>query len=228
MTTTITPRLDILPAPQRALWPELAQIPEVFTLWGGTAIALHLGHRTSIDFDFFTDADIDLAAVLASIPLLTGAQIPQREPHTVTAIVERGGPVKLSFFVVPGVLNPSQHRLQAPDNGVHIAALIDLAATKVKVVCDRAEKKDYLDIDAILRLSDIQLAEALATARLVYGDQFAPLPSLKALTYFGDGNLPELPDDVRQRLVEAVRTVDPTRLPSLTRSDIAPPPKDRS
>lgn len=47
------PRLDILPAQQRSLWPELAAVPRRFILYGGTAIALQLGHRVSIDFDFF-------------------------------------------------------------------------------------------------------------------------------------------------------------------------------
>lgn len=48
-----TPRLDILPPAQRSLWPHLAQVPGHFVLYGGTAIALHLGHRQSVDFDFF-------------------------------------------------------------------------------------------------------------------------------------------------------------------------------
>jgi hypothetical protein len=46
-----TPRLDILPLPQRRLWDELAGVPPQFVLYGGTAIALHLGHRQSLDFE---------------------------------------------------------------------------------------------------------------------------------------------------------------------------------
>jgi Nucleotidyl transferase AbiEii toxin, Type IV TA system len=54
MAEPLKPRLDILPSPQRALWLELPVIvPESFVLWGGTALALHLGHRVSVDFDFF-------------------------------------------------------------------------------------------------------------------------------------------------------------------------------
>jgi Nucleotidyl transferase AbiEii toxin, Type IV TA system len=52
---SFTPKLEILPAAQRLLWQELGAIPGGFTLYGGTAIALHLGHRQSIDFDFFGD-----------------------------------------------------------------------------------------------------------------------------------------------------------------------------
>lgn len=49
------PRLDILLAVQRALWPRLAEVSrDSFVLYGGTAVALYLGHRESVDFDFFT------------------------------------------------------------------------------------------------------------------------------------------------------------------------------
>jgi hypothetical protein len=53
MSKGLVPRIDILPAAQRRLWDELAAVPAEFVLYGGTAIALHLGHRQSIDFDFF-------------------------------------------------------------------------------------------------------------------------------------------------------------------------------
>jgi hypothetical protein len=46
--------LSILPESQRKLWTELNQVPSEFVLYGGTALALRLGHRISVDFDFFT------------------------------------------------------------------------------------------------------------------------------------------------------------------------------
>jgi hypothetical protein len=48
------PSLDVLTAAQLRLWSELSAVPEDFVLYGGTALALHLGHRTSVDFDFFS------------------------------------------------------------------------------------------------------------------------------------------------------------------------------
>jgi hypothetical protein len=59
MARVFTPRLDILPTPQRLLWQELSTLPPTFVLYGGTAIALHLGHRESVDFDFFSSEDLD-------------------------------------------------------------------------------------------------------------------------------------------------------------------------
>ncbi len=54
------PHLEILPPPQRAFWDEHARsIPEGWVLYGGTAIALRYGHRSSIDFDFFSHHELD-------------------------------------------------------------------------------------------------------------------------------------------------------------------------
>lgn len=50
-----SPRLDMLPQPQRRLWNELGTTPREFVLYGGTGLALRLGHRQSADFDFFSD-----------------------------------------------------------------------------------------------------------------------------------------------------------------------------
>ena len=51
MSTAFEPRLDILAEPQRELWPELDAVPPEFVMYGGTALALHLGHRMSDDFE---------------------------------------------------------------------------------------------------------------------------------------------------------------------------------
>ena len=92
------PRLDILPPPQRQLWPELRATPSRFVLYGGTAIALRLAHRESEDFAFFSAEPFDGDALLAEIPYLDGAQVVQRAPDTLTCLVDRGGPVRVSFF----------------------------------------------------------------------------------------------------------------------------------
>ena len=74
MTIIFEPRLDILPAPQLALWTELDAVPAHFTLYGGTALALRLGHRQSVDFDFFSGVPFDPDALARAIPFLAGAE----------------------------------------------------------------------------------------------------------------------------------------------------------
>ena len=217
MPNPFSPRLDILPPPQRLLWDELAEVPAEFVLYEGTAVALHLGHRQSADFDFFGDRPLDPTKLALAIPFLSEAIITQREPNTLSCIVTRGGSVKLSFFGLPG-LPRLQPPLVASDNLLQIASLLDLAGTKASVVQMRAEAKDYFDIDAMLNDGRIDLPTALASARAIYGGQFNPQITLKALSYFDDGNVKTLPDATKRRLARAASSVDLDRLPVVTAS----------
>jgi len=167
-----------------------------------------------LDFDFFGNRPFDPAKLTTSIPFMTNATITQREPNTLSAIVDRGGPVRLSFFGVPGLPRLARPHI-APDNGLRIASLLDLAGTKVNVVQLRAEAKDYRDIDAILRDGRIDLPTALASAQALYGPQFNPQIALKALSFFDEGNLRRLAKATRDRLAKAARDVDLDRLPTI-------------
>lgn len=211
-TPGFAPRLDILPRPQRALWDELVAVPAEFILYGGTAIALHLGHRQSVDFDFFGSQPFEPRS-LTTQPFLAGATITQQAPNTLTFIIDRDGPVKLSFFGVPNIpqLQPP-HRCAG--NGLRVASLLDLAGTKASEVQQRAEAKDYIDIDAILTDGRIDLPTALAAAMAIYQQHFNPLITLKALSFFADGDLHRLPAATQDRLAAATRLVDPAHLPA--------------
>jgi hypothetical protein len=90
---------------------------------------------------------------------------------------------------------------------------LDLVGTKVALVQKRAEARDYLDINTILETKSIDLSSALAAAELIYGRQFNPQISLKALSFFEDGTLPELDQHVKNRLTAAVKAVDLDKLP---------------
>jgi len=207
-----TPRLDILPEPQRQLWPELAATPPEFTLYGGTAIALRLGHRFSIDFDFFGSRAFDPDRLLATVPYLTGSRVIQREENTLTCLIDRGGPVQVSFFGLPSI-----GRINTPDVAegldLPVASLMDLAGMKVAVVQKRAQAKDYRDIDALMIQAGLDLPTMLAAGAAIYGAQFEPQITVKALTYFGDGDLNELPSDLQRRLKKAATAVDLLNLP---------------
>jgi len=217
MSNNFEPRLEILPQPQRRLWDELAAVPSEFVLYGGTALALHLGHRQSVDFDFFGNRLFDPVKLTASIPFMTAATITQREPNTLSGIVDRNGPVKLSFFGVPGLPRLAPPHI-APDNGLQVASLLDLAGTKAAVVQERAEAKDYIDIAAMIQDGRIDLPTALASARAIYGEQFNPQITLKALSYFDDGNLSRLDKATKDCLAKAAREVDLDRLPTIGRT----------
>jgi hypothetical protein len=70
MRETFEPRLDILPESQRLLWPALDAVPSEFVLYGGTGLALHLGHRISEDFDFFSSISFDPDWLRSRLPFV--------------------------------------------------------------------------------------------------------------------------------------------------------------
>ena len=196
------------------MWAELTAVPPCFVLYGGTGIAVRLGHRTSVDFDFFAFRDFEPDRLYRDVAFLAGATVVQQAPNTLTCRLDRGGPVLVSFFGVPllGQVAPPD---SVNDIGLSVAALVDLAGMKAAVVQSRSESKDYVDVDALIQ-GGIPLPTALAAAAQIYGTAFNPQITLKALCYFEDGNLRGLPADLKHRLVRAVESVDLNRLPSLS------------
>jgi hypothetical protein len=209
--------LDILPRPQRELWEKLSAIPEGFVLYGDTAIALQLGHRQSIDFDFFARTSFDPQHLLESNPLLAGSEVVALSANTLTVRVGDTEPVLMSFFGVPRlpVLRPP-HRIGAPRT--EVGHLLELAGMKAMVVQKRAEAKDYVDLHALIFQAHIDLSSALAAGAFLYPPHFAPELTLKSLCYFDDGNLANVPVNIRQDLARAVRAVDVQALPVLKAS----------
>lgn len=208
------PRTEILPAAQRRLWPELSHTPPHFTLYGGTALALRLAHRKSVDFDFFSTKPISGMKLLDEVPYLAQAQVRQLDANTLDCSVKRSGIVRLSYFgaLSIGQVDPDE---VAVGPLIKVASLRDVAGTKLAVVTQRAELKDYLDIHALLTRARLPLAEMLGCASVLYGRSFNPLIALKSLAYHGDPGLKGLTSGMKKDLLAAIRATDPTRLPSI-------------
>lgn len=195
--------LKVLPLAQAAIWQGLGVIPSHFVLYGGTAIALRLGHRQSIDFDFFTHLEFVGTDLFRSIELFKDARITQLEKNTLSIIVDRPGPVKISFF---GGISCGRVGVPeiAPENQIRLASLTDLFGHKVKVVLQRVEAKDYRDIVALLK-SGLSLKGGFEAALGIFGSSFPPSECAKALTYFEGGDLISLSNPEKQTLRSAVR-----------------------
>jgi hypothetical protein len=206
--------LTFFPSRSESCGPSLRARLIIFILYGGTAIALRLGHRHSVDFGFFSLATFEPDSLLKTVPYLKGATVRKSAPNDLAVTVDRGGPVQLSFFGNFDLGQVAEPEL-AEGSRIKVASLIDIAGIKAAVVTQRAEVRDYLDIDALLTKSGIPLATMLAAGATIYGDQFVPLLSLKAIAYHDDPSLGRLPVDARHRLSAAVQKTDPARLPAL-------------
>ena len=199
-------QLAILPESQRRLWTELSQVPEDFVLYGGTALALRLGHRISVDFDFFSSSPFQPEELVRSLPFATGAEILQSSANALTILVDRGAaPVKVSFFGNLGFGQMEEPEI-TNDNGLMIASVIDIMASKLKTILQRSEAKDYIDIAEILR-SGVSLEQGLGASRAVYGESMNTMLPLKALCYFDDGDLGTLSRQEKECLLTAVAGV---------------------
>jgi hypothetical protein len=187
MPQRLEPKLGALPPAQREIWTSLAQARQLnFVLYGGTAIALHLGHRESLDFDFFRSEPLDKDQIRAAFGFITGAAVVQDAPNTLVVLAKMpSGSVKISFFGRIG-FGRVNDPLQTNDGILLVASLDDLMATKLKATLDRAEAKDYRDIAAMIS-AGVSLPAGLSAFRTMFDGE--PAQVLRALGFFGDGDL---------------------------------------
>jgi hypothetical protein len=83
MPDRFDPRIDILSRAQQEIWPQLAPAPDLsFVLYGGTAVALQLGHRVSIDFDFFKAEPLEKDKIEARFQFVRNARPIQEDENT--------------------------------------------------------------------------------------------------------------------------------------------------
>ena len=219
MARQFEPKTSILPKAQQEIWPLLAPAPGLsFVLYGGTAVALHFGHRISVDFDFFSSAPLDKKKIETAFPFLSGAQTLQEDIDTlVVSVPMPSGPVKVSFFggVSIGTVNEP---LRTKDSTLLVASLEDLLATKLKAILDRAEVKDYRDISVMLS-AGVSLERGLGAFSAMFGKD--PALPLKAMGFFKDGDLPSLAKADQQVLRAARDRVSAIPKISLTPGSLA-------
>lgn len=190
MMPRFEPRIDILPPAQREIWALLRPAATLgFVLYGGTAIALHLGHRASLDFDFFRTEPLDKSELRRSFAVFSDAAILQDSQDTlVVSVRTASGSVKVSFFGAIGFGRVGQP-LHTADQTLSVASLDDLMSTKLKTILDRAEMRDYQDIAAMLRHGG-SLERGLGAFKAMFNGE--PATVLRAIGWFKDGDLPSI------------------------------------
>lgn len=201
-----------------------------FCLYEGTALVLRFGHRESVDFDFFSAEALDKSLLMAKLPILKGATTLQESQNSFVVLARPAGEtdsVRLSFFG-----GMSFGRVGVPElsaDGVLLAAsLRDLMATKLKVLFDRIEPKDYLDIAELLRRGS-SLSQGICDALALF-PSFSPIYCLKTLCFFAPEELAGLDRKCKVTLTKAVAAVSATSqafVPSSTvSSSLVPAPGD--
>ena len=182
---------EIMPAEQADLLRTLGPVADRYGYYlaGGTAVGLYLGHRQSIDFDWFSPdpatrpPEVREALHQAGIAL----DVKSAGEKLVDGFI---GAIRVTFILYPyPLLEPP---IRWDEFGCPIASLRDLVCMKLWAVANRGSRKDFIDIYALLS-SGVLLTEALQHYRRKFGVQDV-MPVLYGLTYFDDAEKQPMPN----------------------------------
>ncbi len=170
---------EILSRQQSELIPYLKEFRRSFYMVGGTAIALHIGHRRSIDFDFFTTAKLNKLKIKSKLELVPFIKKSVFEDYDQLHLLVNN--VKITFFSYPYNI---EHPIKIP-SFVTMPTLLSLAAMKAFALGRRAKWKDYVDLYFILK--DYYTIEEVAeeTTR-IFGQLFSEKLFREQLTFHDD------------------------------------------
>lgn len=181
--------LEVLNPEAQALWPNLSELSGGYYLAGGTALALQLNHRRSLDFDFFTPIQTE-SGKETHIPRTQLAKTEVAfKGHSVSPVINNRdeltllvGGIKLSFLVYPfPLLLPLLN-----EQGINLLSASEIAVTKAYTIGRRGEWKDYVDLYACLSQNIITLPEVIQNAQKKYGEGFNDRLLLEQLVYLED------------------------------------------
>jgi hypothetical protein len=175
---------EILSNGQMSLLPLVKEFKKEFYLVGGTAIALYLGHRRSIDFDLFKNKTIRHKAILAKIsasgfPFLVTRKVTEQLNVNVAD-------VKFTFYEYPFLIDTPE----TFENILRMPSLLDLAAMKAYALGRRSRWKDYVDLYFLLR-DHYSIEQISLRATEIFEQLFSSKLFRVQLSYFADINYAE-------------------------------------
>lgn len=164
---------------------ELQSLPflQEARLVGGTALALQLGHRKSIDLDFFGKIDVDPEGIRKFLS----------EKYSITIIQESKD---INIYLIDGIkvdfVNYRYSWIDNPINekGIALAGIKDIAAMKINAVIGRGTKKDFIDLFFLLRRFTLQEMLDMYIQKYPEGSLFI---AMKSLSYFEDAESDPMP-----------------------------------
>ena len=171
---------EVLTDKQRELLPLIKSFSGDFYLVGGTAIALHIGHRRSIDFDLFTPEPIKRKSIKYQI---------KKSNYSLDRIVHEASEqmhliinsIKVTFYSFPHEIE----NLVYFEDIIKIPSLLDLAAMKAYALGGRAKWKDYVDLYFILK-SHYTVEQVSERAKSIFRGFFNEKLFRQQLCYFKD------------------------------------------
>ncbi len=170
--------LEILTKEQEELLPLVKMFSSEFGLVGGTAIALQLGHRESIDFDLFKNGNINILKIrkrVSEVFHIENVRVEEPEEYTITV-----NGVRLTFLNYPFNIKYTEkleHTIKIPD-------ILTLGAMKAFALGKRAKWKDYVDLYFIFRKHSLE--EVTQKSAQIFGNEFNGKLFREQLSYYED------------------------------------------
>lgn len=171
-------------------------------LVGGTALALQIGHRRSIDLDFFGKTGLGCEEVLQELQVYGNIAV-RSSGKFIQRYLVRGIQVGFVKYEYPWLENPID------SDGLRLASCRDIAAMKLAAITNRGTKKDFIDLDFML--SQFTLREMLSFYSRKFKDGSC-FNVLKSLVFFDDAEEDPMPHmiipadwtEVKKRIADAV------------------------
>jgi hypothetical protein len=152
-----------------------------FVLAGGTSLALRLGHRLSVDLDFFSEEELLPDLLVGELRAAhLEPEVLQLAPGILSVVVKG---VKVSFFHYPYPFVDAPQ----PYEGLRVASVLDVAAMSLVTIAQSSARRDFVDLYVILQQTPFRTVAARAVQR--YGAGFIePVVIGKGLTWFEDAD----------------------------------------
>jgi hypothetical protein len=186
---------------------KIMAIPELtgFNLAGGTALALQIGHRISVDLDFFGARPIDKDEIVSLLEVFGEPHILQ---HSRNILIFNLNGIKVDFV---NYKYPWLREITIVE-GIRLASLPDIGAMKLGAIAGRGKKRDFTDLFFLLK--KFTLSELLSFYRVKYpdGNEFLVL---RSLTYFDDADEDKEPElfekadwtEIKKSITEEVKKI---------------------
>lgn len=164
---------------------KLMSLPELeaFNLAGGTALALQIGHRISVDLDFFGDVAFDAVELMGAIKDFAEVSIISQSRSIL--ILNTDG-VKTDFVCYRYPLLKPVLQLE----GLRLLSTLDIGAMKLAAITNRGRKRDFFDLFFLLKTYSMRQLMDAYNAKFADGSEFLVL---KSIIYFDDAEEDDAP-----------------------------------
>jgi len=199
--------IEILPDQQRHLFDILAETNWIscFYMAGGTALGLHIGHRQSIDFDFFSKEKFKINTIIQNLKKLGSFEIFDKSDNTINGALNN---IKISFFIYEYPLLKELHKYKE----INIADIFDISLMKLAAIEGRGSRKDFIDLYFILQFYSI--TDLFDSYPRKFGDEVINhYHLLKSLVYFIDAEKQPMPimlkkvnwEEVKESIINKIK-----------------------